>query len=60
MRARLVSRTGFCASAEQTVVFQDKRSRTDFCSTFCRKKVEEEKINLNLFLILHVVASTET
>jgi hypothetical protein len=44
----------FCASVEQTVVFQDKRSRTAFCSTFFRKKVEEERINLNLSLILNV------
>jgi hypothetical protein len=50
----------FCASAEQTVVFQDKRSRTAFCSTFFRKKVEEEKIYLNLSLILNVLASAET
>jgi hypothetical protein len=89
----------FCASVEQTVVFQDKRSRfskrsnagafgkvrctlkretrvqregQEFCSTFFpvrhgqagqpdgRKKVEKEKINLNLSLILNVLASTET
>jgi hypothetical protein len=55
--ARISSGTikaSFCASVELTVGFQDKRSRTAFCSTFFpvrrpdgRKKVEEEKINLD-------------
>jgi hypothetical protein len=50
----------FCASVEQTVVFQDKKSRTAFCSTFFRKKVEEEKIYLNLSLIPNVLVNAET